>query len=80
MSSTLWGCTCPLSRARHFALSVVQVSLLPVLDIRPEIQAELARQAAAHGLAVETYAATLLESGHYTGRQKSYAKEIGSIV
>jgi hypothetical protein len=32
-----------------------------VLDIRPEIQAELARQAAAHGLAIESYASTLLE-------------------
>ena len=31
------------------------------LDITRELQAELARQAAAHGSAVETYAATLLE-------------------
>jgi len=29
------------------------------VDIRPEVQAELARQAAAHGRAVESYAATL---------------------
>jgi len=32
-----------------------------VLDIKPEVQAELSRQAAAHGRAVESYAASLLE-------------------
>ena len=31
------------------------------VDIAPEVQAELARQAAAHGSAVEAYAASLLE-------------------
>ena len=31
------------------------------VDIRPEIQAELARQAAARGSAIEAYAASLLE-------------------
>ena len=31
------------------------------VDIRPEVQAELARQATARGRAVEAYAATLLE-------------------
>lgn len=31
------------------------------LDIKPEVQAELARQAAAQGCAIESYAATLLE-------------------
>ncbi len=31
------------------------------LDIRPEIQAELVRQAAAHGLGVGVYASSLLE-------------------
>jgi len=31
------------------------------VDIRPEVQAELARQAAAQGRAVEVYAAGLLE-------------------
>jgi hypothetical protein len=31
------------------------------VDLRPEVQAELARQAAAHGSAVEAYAASLLE-------------------
>ena len=31
------------------------------LDIKPEIEAELSRQAAAQGLGVDEYAATLLE-------------------
>lgn len=31
------------------------------LDIKPEVQAELARQAAAHGQAIENYVANLLE-------------------
>lgn len=31
------------------------------IDIRPEVEAELARQAAAHGRALEAYAACLLE-------------------
>jgi hypothetical protein len=32
------------------------------LDIKPEVQAELARQAAAQGREIESYAATLLEA------------------
>ena len=32
-----------------------------IIDVKPEVQAELARQAAAHGRAVESYAASLLE-------------------
>lgn len=32
------------------------------LDIKPEVQAELARQAAAQGRAIESYAAILLEA------------------
>ena len=32
-----------------------------IVDLKPEVQAELARQAAAHGSAVEAYAASLLE-------------------
>jgi hypothetical protein len=31
------------------------------IDIRPELQAELSRQAAAHGVDISAYAATLLE-------------------
>jgi plasmid stability protein len=33
-----------------------------IVDVKPEIQAELARQAAAHGRAIEAYAASLLEA------------------
>jgi len=32
-----------------------------IIDIKPEVQAELSRQAAAHGVDVGSYAATLLE-------------------
>jgi hypothetical protein len=32
-----------------------------IVDIKPEVQAELSRQAAAHGVDVGVYAATLLE-------------------
>jgi hypothetical protein len=39
------------------------------VDIRPEVQAELARQAAAHGRAIEAYVASLLEEAvHLPGR------------
>jgi hypothetical protein len=32
-----------------------------IVDVKPEVQAELARQAAAHGRAIEVHAANLLE-------------------
>jgi plasmid stability protein len=32
-----------------------------IVDVKPEVQAELARQAAAHGRAIEAHAASLLE-------------------
>jgi hypothetical protein len=32
-----------------------------IIDIRPEIQAELSRQAAAHGVGLDVYAVSLLE-------------------
>jgi hypothetical protein len=32
-----------------------------IVDIRPEVQAELSRQAAAHGVDIGAYAASLLE-------------------
>jgi hypothetical protein len=32
-----------------------------IIDIKPEVQAELTRQAAAHGVALDAYAASLLE-------------------
>jgi hypothetical protein len=35
------------------------------VEIGPEVQAELARQAASHGRAIEAYAATLLEEAVY---------------
>ena len=42
------------------------------LDIGPEVEAELARQAAAHGRAVEAYAASLLEQAvHQPGPSRS---------
>ena len=32
-----------------------------IIEIKPEVQRELSRQAAAHGLALDAYAASLLE-------------------
>ena len=32
-----------------------------IVDIKPEVQAELARQAAAHGMGIDAYAASLIE-------------------
>lgn len=37
-----------------------------IVDVKPEVQAELARQAAAQGRAVEAYAASLLEGAIHT--------------
>jgi hypothetical protein len=36
-----------------------------LIDIRPEVQKELIRQAAAHGVDIEVYAASLLEKAAY---------------
>jgi hypothetical protein len=46
-----------------------------IVDIRPEVQAELARQAAAQGRALEAYAASLLEDAvnPLTGPQPAVA-------
>ncbi len=42
-----------------------------ILDIKPEVQAELCRQAAARGVDVGAYAATLLEeAAHVSTRSK----------
>ena len=41
------------------------------LEIRPETEAELARQAAAHGLGIGAYAATLLEEAAQASSSKS---------
>jgi hypothetical protein len=43
------------------------------IEIRPEVQAELARRAAAHGSAVEAYAATLLEEAVQAPPDMPYA-------
>jgi hypothetical protein len=40
------------------------------VDIRPEVQAELARQAASRGNAIEDYAATLLEEAVHLPRER----------
>jgi len=40
------------------------------LDIRPEIEAVLARQAAAHGLGIGAYAASLLEEAAHASLGK----------
>jgi hypothetical protein len=42
-----------------------------VIDIKPEVQAELGRQAAAHGVDIGAYAASLLEeAAHVPGGAK----------
>ena len=43
------------------------------VDVKPEVQAELARQAAAQGRAIEAYAASLLEEAvhHPTGTNEA---------
>jgi hypothetical protein len=50
------------------------------LDIRPEVRAELERQAAAQGRALEAYAASLLEDAAHVpvesiGSQRDYLHE-----
>ena len=42
-----------------------------VVDVRPEVEAELSRQAAAHGRALEAHAATLLENAAHLSRQQT---------
>ena len=46
-----------------------------VLDIKPDIQAELARQAAAHGVRLEPYAASLLEEAVRVGPSRESLTE-----
>jgi hypothetical protein len=41
-----------------------------IINIKPEAQAELTRQATAHGVQPETYAATLLEEAVHLGSSK----------
>jgi hypothetical protein len=47
------------------------------LDIRPEVQAELARQAAARGRALEAHAASLLEEAVHVSVEPSRQKRTG---
>ncbi|MGA2601138.1 MAG: hypothetical protein ABSH09_29575 [Bryobacteraceae bacterium] len=47
-----------------------------IVDIKPEIQAELSRQAAAHGVDLGAYAASLLEEAvHAPARSKSLSQD-----
>jgi len=41
------------------------------VDVRPEVEAELSRQAAAHGRALEAHAATLLENAAHIPLQQT---------
>jgi hypothetical protein len=41
------------------------------VDIRPETEAELSRQAAAHGVGIDEYAATLLEEAAHASIVRS---------
>ena len=56
------------------------------VDIRPEVHAELARQAASHGRAIEAYAASLLEEAVHlpaetlANAQKQTPEGIRSLV
>jgi hypothetical protein len=46
-----------------------------VINVKPEVQAELARQATVHGVQLESYAAALLEEAAHTGRAKPLTKD-----
>jgi len=46
-----------------------------IINIKPEAQEELTRQAAAHGLRLESYAATLLEDAAHAGTAKALTTE-----
>lgn len=46
-----------------------------IIDIRPEVQAELTRQAAAHSIDIGTYAASLLEeAAHFPAGSKTLSQ------
>lgn len=46
-----------------------------IINVKPEVQAELARQAAAHGVQLEPYAASLLEEAAHTATAKTLTKD-----
>jgi len=48
------------------------------LEIKPEVEAELAAQAAAHGMDVPAYAALLLEQAAHPAEQPKPKKSLGS--
>ena len=50
------------------------------IDIKPEVQAELARQAASSGKPVEDYAASLLEQAAHLPAETSSAEKPKSLV
>lgn len=55
--------------------------MMITLDITPEVQAELARQAAAQGRAVESYAARLLEEAvHLPSKPAMPTTEIAEAI
>jgi hypothetical protein len=51
-----------------------------IVDIRPEVQAELARQAAAQGRALEAYAASLLENAAHVPADIHAARAAGERI
>jgi len=51
-------------------LNLGGIRMTITVDIRPEVEAELARQAAGHGRALEVYAATLLEDAAHVPMQQ----------
>jgi hypothetical protein len=47
-----------------------------IIDIKPEVQAELSRQAAAHGVDIGAYAASLLEeAAHIANGSKTLSRD-----
>ena len=50
------------------------------IDIRPEVQAELARQAASHGSAIEDYATSLLEEAAHLPHERRSPEGRTSLV
>ena len=53
-----------------------------IVDIRPEVQAELSRQAAAHGVDIGAYAASLLEEAAHvpSGSKTSSQSELDNTL
>jgi hypothetical protein len=50
------------------------------VDIRPEVQAELARQAASRGTRIETYAASLLEEAVQLPAGEAQPSQVRNLV